>query len=119
VQAHALFAQTMGYVALTAALFTAGAWLGRDLTGGVGIVAFIAAFAVLIGLQLAVRRSAQLAVGLLCAFAVGTVCLDAVQYLKYRHGGGTESGPRATSSSPKAACTSRSGSTTPRPWPGT
>jgi FtsH-binding integral membrane protein len=43
-QAHALFAQTMGYVALTAALFTAGAWLGRDLTGGVGIVAFIAAF---------------------------------------------------------------------------
>src|SRR5580692_10107781 len=45
-QAHALFAQTMGYVALTAALFTAGAWLGRDLTGAVGIVAFIAAFAV-------------------------------------------------------------------------
>ena len=41
-QTHALFAQTMGYVALTAALFAFGAWLGRDLTGGVGIVAFIA-----------------------------------------------------------------------------
>jgi modulator of FtsH protease len=38
-QAHALFAQTMGYVALTSALFTLGAWLGRNLTGGVGIVA--------------------------------------------------------------------------------
>jgi hypothetical protein len=44
-QTHALFAQTMGYVALTAALFAFGAWLGRDLTGGVGIVAFIAGFA--------------------------------------------------------------------------
>jgi hypothetical protein len=29
--------------------------------------------------------------GGLLAGAVGTVCLDAVQYLKYRHGGGTES----------------------------
>ena len=69
-QAHALFAQTMGYVALTAALFTAGAWLGRNLTGAVGIVAFIAAFAVLIGMQFAVRRSVQLSVGLLCAFGL-------------------------------------------------
>ena len=46
-QAHALFAQTMGYVALTAGLFALGAWLGRNFTGGVGIVLFIAAFAVL------------------------------------------------------------------------
>jgi len=69
-QAHTLFAQTMGYVALTAALFAAGAWLGRNLTGGVGIVAFIAAFAVLIGLRFATRRSAQLAVGLLCLFGL-------------------------------------------------
>ncbi len=30
-QVHALFAQTMGYVAATAALFALGAWLGRDL----------------------------------------------------------------------------------------
>jgi FtsH-binding integral membrane protein len=35
---HALFAQTMGYVAATAALFALGAWLGHNLTGGVGIV---------------------------------------------------------------------------------
>ena len=37
-QAHTLFAQTMGYVAMTAALFALGAWAGHNLTGGVGIV---------------------------------------------------------------------------------
>ena len=42
-QAHGLFAQTMAYVAATATLFALGAWLGRNLTGGVGIVVFIAA----------------------------------------------------------------------------
>jgi hypothetical protein len=36
-----VFAQTMGYVAATAALFALGAWLGRDLTGGAGIIAFM------------------------------------------------------------------------------
>ena len=71
-QAHALFAQTMGYVALTAALFALGAWLGRNLAGGVGIVAFIAAFAALIGMRFAVRRSVQLTVGLLAAFGLLT-----------------------------------------------
>jgi FtsH-binding integral membrane protein len=69
-QVHTLFAQTMGYVAVTAALFALGAWLGRNLVGGVGIVAFIAAFACLIGMQFAVRRSTQLAVGLLGAFGL-------------------------------------------------
>ncbi len=34
----------MGHVAATAALFALGAWLGRNLTGGAGIVVFIAAF---------------------------------------------------------------------------
>ena len=68
-QAHALFAQTMGYVAVTAALFALGAWLGRNLTGGVGIVAFIAAFAALIGMRFA-ARSAQLTIGLLAAFGL-------------------------------------------------
>src|SRR5512146_516600 len=69
-QAHTLFAQTMGYVAATAALFALGAYLGRNLGGGVGIVAFIAAFASLIGMQFAVRRSQRLAVGLLGAFGL-------------------------------------------------
>src|SRR6266568_2380668 len=69
-QAHALFAQTMAYVAATAALFALGAWLGRDLNGVVGIIAFIAAFACLIGMRFAARSSPQLTVGLLAAFGL-------------------------------------------------
>ncbi len=56
-RANTLFAQTMGYVAVTAGLFALGAYLGRHLSGGVGIVAFIAAFACLIGMNFAARRS--------------------------------------------------------------
>jgi FtsH-binding integral membrane protein len=69
-QAHTLFAQTMAYVAATAGLFAAGAWLGRNLNGVASIVAFIAAFACLIGMYFAVRRSAQLTVVLLGAFGL-------------------------------------------------
>ena len=81
-QAHALFAQTMGYVAVTAALFALGAWLGRNLTGGVGIVAFIAAFAVLFGMRFAARRSVPLTVGLLAAFGllIGLAVAPTVAY---------------------------------------
>jgi FtsH-binding integral membrane protein len=81
-QTHALFAQTMGYVALTAALFALGAWLGRDLTGGVGIVAFIAAFACLIAMRFAARRSVQLTVGLLAGFGllIGLAVAPTVAY---------------------------------------
>jgi modulator of FtsH protease len=60
----------MGYVAATAGLFALGAWLGRNLTGGVGIVAFIAAFACLIGMRFAARRSLQLTIGLLAALGL-------------------------------------------------
>ena len=69
-QAHALFAQTMGYVAATAGLFALGAWLGRNLTGGAGVVAFIVAFAALIAMRFAARRSVPLTVGLLGAFGL-------------------------------------------------
>jgi uncharacterized protein len=69
-QANTLFAQTMGYVAVTAGLFALGAYLGRHLSGGVGIVAFIVAFACLIGMNFASRRSRQLTVGLLAAFGL-------------------------------------------------
>lgn len=71
-EAHALFGQTMGYVAVTSGLFALGAWAGRDLAGGLGITAFIAAFACLIGMQFAVRRSLRLTVGLLGAFGLLT-----------------------------------------------
>jgi FtsH-binding integral membrane protein len=69
-QVHTLFAQTMGYVAATAALFALGAYLGRNLPGGAGVIAFIAAFACLIGMQFAARKSRQLTVGLLGAFGL-------------------------------------------------
>ena len=64
-QEHALFGQTMGYVAITTAIFALGAYLGRDLSGGFGIVAFIAAFGVLIGMRFAVARSREVALALL------------------------------------------------------
>jgi FtsH-binding integral membrane protein len=81
-QAHALFSQTMGYVAVTAGLFALGAWLGRSLSGGVGIVLFIAAFAALIGMRFAARRSTQLTVGLLVAFGllIGLAVAPTVAY---------------------------------------
>jgi FtsH-binding integral membrane protein len=81
-QAHALFAQTMAYVAGTAALFALGAWLGRNLTGGVGIVAFIVAFAALIAMQFAARRSVPLTIGLLGAFGllIGLAVAPTVAY---------------------------------------
>ena len=69
-RANTLFAQTMGYVAVTALLFALGAYLGRHLAHGAGIAAFIAAFACLIGMRFAARRSRQLTVGLLAAFGL-------------------------------------------------
>jgi uncharacterized protein len=69
-QAHVLFAQTMGYVAATAGLFALGAWAGHNLSGGVGIFFFIAAFACLLGMRFAAKRSLQLTVGLLAAFGL-------------------------------------------------
>jgi len=69
-QTRSLFSQTMGYVALTAALFAGGAYVGRSLSYGLGFVWFIAAFICLIAMNFTVRRSQQLTVVLLCAFGV-------------------------------------------------
>ncbi len=68
---HTLFAQTMGYVAVTVGFFALGAYLGRNLSYGWAFVWYIAAFACLIGMNFAVRASAALASGLL--FAVGVM----------------------------------------------
>jgi uncharacterized protein len=67
-QTRSLFSQTMGYVALTAALFAAGAYVGRGLPYGTGFLWFIAAFICLIAMNFTVSRSQQLTVVLLCAF---------------------------------------------------
>src|SRR6266567_997410 len=63
-----LFGQTMGLVALTAALFAAGAYAGRSLSHGAGIVAYIAAFVILLIMNFAARRSPATATVLLFAF---------------------------------------------------
>jgi uncharacterized protein len=65
-----LFGQTMGLVAVTSGLFAVGAYLGRDMSYGLGWLWFIAAFAVLFGLNAAIARSEQLAIGLLFGFGV-------------------------------------------------
>jgi FtsH-binding integral membrane protein len=65
-----LLGQTMGLVAITAGLFALGAYLGRDMSGGLGLVWFILAFALLLGMNAAVNRSEQLAVGMLFGFGL-------------------------------------------------
>ncbi len=67
---HALFGQTMGYVAATAGFFALGAYAGRDLSSGWTFVGFIAALACLIGMNFAVRASGSASVGLLFAFGL-------------------------------------------------
>jgi FtsH-binding integral membrane protein len=70
--ARALLGQVMGFVAVTVAFAALGAYLGRDLSGAAGLVLFIAAFALIIGLNVAAAKGReQLAIALL--FGVGLV----------------------------------------------
>ena len=63
---RAVFGQAMGLVALTVGCAALGAYIGRDLSGGAGILFFIGAFACIFGLNFATRAGReQLAIGLL------------------------------------------------------
>src|SRR3954452_6621231 len=63
---HELLGQVMGLVAVTVGFAALGAYLGRDLSRGAGLVLFIGAFACVFGLNVAAARGReQLAVGLL------------------------------------------------------
>jgi hypothetical protein len=65
-QARAVFGQVMGFVALTLGFLALGAYIGRDLSGGWGILAFVASFGCIIGLNVAsTRGNEQLAISLL------------------------------------------------------
>jgi FtsH-binding integral membrane protein len=65
-QARAVFGQVMGLVALTLGFLALGAYIGRDLSGGIGILFFIAGFACIFGLNAAsARGNEQLAITLL------------------------------------------------------
>jgi FtsH-binding integral membrane protein len=56
----------MGYVAVTVAFTALGAYLGRDLSGGAGLLFFVASFGCIIGLNVAASRGReQVAIGLL------------------------------------------------------
>ena len=79
-QTRGVFGQVMGLVALTVGCTALGAYIGRNLSGGTGLVLFIAAFACVFGLQFATSRGhEQLAIallfglGLFIGMAVGPV----------------------------------------------
>jgi FtsH-binding integral membrane protein len=55
-RSRAVFGQVMGLVALTLGCLALGAYLGRDLSGGVGIAFFLGGFACVFGLNLASAR---------------------------------------------------------------
>ena len=82
-RARALLGQVMGYVALTVALAALGAYLGRDLDGGLGLVLLIATIPVVIGLNVAATRGRELlaislllALGLLLGLGVAPLIAD-------------------------------------------
>jgi uncharacterized protein len=65
-----LFGQVMLLVAMTAGFFALGAYLGRNLSHGVAIVAYIAAFVCLLFMNVAARRSAGASTVLLMVFGL-------------------------------------------------
>ena len=70
VDSRAVFGQVMGLVAVTVGFFALGAYLGRDITGGVGLALFIGAFGCVFGANIAAQRRIEwLAITLL--FGIG------------------------------------------------
>ncbi len=85
-QTRAVFGQVMGLVALTLGCTALGAYIGRNLTGAVGILLFIGALGCVFGLNIATAKGReQLAVGLLfglgllLGLAVGPIINDYAQ----------------------------------------
>jgi FtsH-binding integral membrane protein len=85
-QSRAVFGQVMGLVALTLGCLALGAYIGRDLNGGIGLLFFIGGFACVFGLNVAsARGNEQLAItllfglGLLLGLALGPVLADYAQ----------------------------------------
>ncbi|HEX6653230.1 MAG TPA: Bax inhibitor-1 family protein [Thermoleophilaceae bacterium] len=85
-ESRAVFGQVMGFVAVTLGFLAFGAYIGRDLSGGWGILAFIASFGCVIGLNVASARGNEplsitllFGLGLLLGLALGPVLSDYVQ----------------------------------------
>jgi FtsH-binding integral membrane protein len=82
-RARGLLGPVMGFVAVTVAFTALGAYIGRDLGGGTGLLLFIPALACIVGLNVASARGReQLAIallfgmGLLLGLAVAPVIAD-------------------------------------------
>jgi FtsH-binding integral membrane protein len=80
---QSVFGQVMGLVAVTVGFMALGAYIGRNLSGTVGLLLFIAAFGCIFGLNIASSRgNDQLAVvflfglGLSLGLSVGPVLAD-------------------------------------------
>jgi FtsH-binding integral membrane protein len=65
-----LFGPTMGLVAVITGLFTLGAYLARNLSGGWGVVFWIASLGCLLAMNRTVRQSEQLTLWLLFGFGL-------------------------------------------------
>jgi len=85
-QSRTLLGQVMGLVALTLGCLALGAYIGRDLTGWIGILFFVGAFACVFGLNAASSRgNEQVAItllfvlGLLLGLALGPVINEYAQ----------------------------------------
>jgi hypothetical protein len=59
-QVRTVFGQVMGLVALTLGCLAIGAYIGRDLSGGIGILFFVGGFACIFGLSIASARGRDL-----------------------------------------------------------
>jgi modulator of FtsH protease len=65
-QSRAVFGQVMGLVAITVGFTALGAYIGRNMTGGAGLLFFIGVFGCVIGLNIASSRgNEQLSIALL------------------------------------------------------
>src|SRR6478736_6717183 len=65
-QSRAVFGQVMGLVAITVGFTALGAYIGRNMSGGAGLLFFIAVFGCVIGLNVAASRGReQLSIALL------------------------------------------------------
>jgi FtsH-binding integral membrane protein len=81
--ARGLLGQVMGYVAVTVGFTALGAYLGRDLSGGTGLLLFIGSFVAILGLNVAVAKGREqvatgllFGLGLLLGLAVAPVIAD-------------------------------------------
>jgi FtsH-binding integral membrane protein len=65
-----LFGSTMALIAVTTGLFTLGAYLGRNLSGGWGLAFWIASLACLMAMNVTLRHSERLTLGMLFGFGL-------------------------------------------------